>query len=107
MRRRPRTRGDCEQEPRPCPWTGCRYHLGCEVRGEGCGETCALDLAAWGGLTQGEVGFVLGVSKQRVEQIERAALVKMCVRLQAMGLDRGDLPVEAEGWTEPRDLELS
>ncbi len=24
---RPRTRGDCLAEARPCPWVGCRYHL--------------------------------------------------------------------------------
>lgn len=29
--RRPRTRGECINGPRPCPWIGCRYHLGTEV----------------------------------------------------------------------------
>lgn len=24
---RPRTRGDCEGRPRPCPWVGCRHNL--------------------------------------------------------------------------------
>lgn len=24
---RPRTRGDCLEEARPCPWVGCRHHL--------------------------------------------------------------------------------
>jgi len=24
---RPRTRADCIDRPRPCPWGGCRYHL--------------------------------------------------------------------------------
>lgn len=24
---RPRTRGDCVNGPRPCPWVGCRHHL--------------------------------------------------------------------------------
>lgn len=28
---RPRTRGDCLQEARPCPWVGCRQHLLLEV----------------------------------------------------------------------------
>jgi hypothetical protein len=28
---RPRTRGDCLQEARPCPWVSCRHHLLLEV----------------------------------------------------------------------------
>jgi hypothetical protein len=28
---RPTTRGDCDQEARPCPWVGCRHHLLLEV----------------------------------------------------------------------------
>ncbi len=28
---RPRTRGDCADGPRPCPWYRCRHHLGLEV----------------------------------------------------------------------------
>jgi hypothetical protein len=61
---RPRTRGDCVDGPRPCPWVGCRYHLALDVadrrvrstfdvvreidaanRGESYRETCALDVA--------------------------------------------------------------
>jgi hypothetical protein len=29
---RPRTRADCIDGPRPCPWYGCRYHLGIKIR---------------------------------------------------------------------------
>lgn len=28
---RPRTRGECLEEARPCPWVGCRHHLLLEV----------------------------------------------------------------------------
>lgn len=28
---RPRTRLECSQEARPCPWIGCRFHLAIEV----------------------------------------------------------------------------
>ena len=28
---RPRTRNDCLEEARPCPWVGCRYHLLLEI----------------------------------------------------------------------------
>lgn len=29
--RRPRTWGECAGSEEPCPWYGCRYHLGVEV----------------------------------------------------------------------------
>lgn len=29
--KRPKTRGDCANSPRPCPWVGCRHHLLLEV----------------------------------------------------------------------------
>lgn len=32
---RPRTRADCEQGPRPCPWVGCRHHTILEVQAGG------------------------------------------------------------------------
>lgn len=34
--RKPRTRADCVDGPRPCPWVTCRHHL-------------AIDVDAWGG----------------------------------------------------------
>jgi hypothetical protein len=38
---RPLTRADCAGRPRPCPWVGCRFHLGIDVR-----ETGTLTLHA-------------------------------------------------------------
>src|ERR1019366_2346037 len=32
---RPKTRGDCVDGPRPCPWAGCRQHLYLEVNPTG------------------------------------------------------------------------
>lgn len=31
----PRTRGDCIDGPRPCPWVGCEYHLLLYIDGDG------------------------------------------------------------------------
>jgi len=31
---RPKTRAECRQQPRPCPWVGCRYHLAIDVHPE-------------------------------------------------------------------------
>lgn len=75
---RPRTRGDCVDGPRPCPWTDCRYHLA-EPRRRLAGmvETCALDVAEKGGLTLDEVGALLGVTRERARQIEAQAREKL------------------------------
>ena len=32
---RPRTRADCIDGPRPCPWVSCRYHLLVDVKPNG------------------------------------------------------------------------
>lgn len=93
---RPRTRGDCVQGPRPCPWYGCRHHLGLEVNRdtghlrvvldpeqiELAPETCSLDVAdraAQGEeVTLEEVGRLLGgVTRERVRQVEAQALRKL------------------------------
>jgi len=33
--KRPKTRAQCENGPRPCPWYGCKYHLGLDVEATG------------------------------------------------------------------------
>lgn len=92
---RPRTRGDCESIPRPCPFVGCRHHLLLDVRSGGMisaqaedlwtmEETCSLDVAekaarnarkgAPEALTLERVGELLGVTKERVRQLEKRAL---------------------------------
>jgi hypothetical protein len=76
----PLTRGDCVDGPRPCQHARCRHHI------EGADESCSLDVADRGGLTQGEVGAVLGgMSKQLVSLIELSALAKMAKRLGGEG----------------------
>lgn len=100
----------------PCPYRECRYHLveGKRQRtysGQLCRstreaddglETCALAVAQDGGLTGAEVGAMLGISRQRAEQIEATALLK--IRKRLIALDResahdsqrpNDLPI---GW---------
>ena len=87
---RPRVRGDClpggPNADRPCPWAGCRYHLGLQVTEIGSlqvfegweddgGPSCALDVAEHGEAhTLDEVGALLGVTRERARQEEVAAL---------------------------------
>lgn len=84
---RPRTRGDCVDGPRPCPWVSCRYHLYLDVGMDGAlklnhlerevwemDESCTLDVADRGGETLDHVGQILGVTRERVRQIEARAL---------------------------------
>jgi hypothetical protein len=102
---RPTTRSDCENginDQRPCPWVGCKYHLYLEVN-ERTGsiklvfpelepwelkETCALDVAARGGITLEEVGELSNRTRERVRQEETQAL---CRLLGSGDFTRGDI----------------
>lgn len=92
---RPRTRAECTNGPRPCPWVGCRMNTYLDVdRRTGrvalsrpgepdevpADTSCALDLAERGGMSLSEVGDVLGVVRERVRQIEEEALTKVRLR---------------------------
>ena len=92
---RPLVWGDCQpggsNESRPCPWVTCRYHLWSSQRMAGgrgtftvkgpppweMSETCALDVAEKGGLELDTVGALLGLSMQRVHQLQEGAMAKM------------------------------
>lgn len=65
----PRTRGDCVDGPRPCPWSECRYHLGVRTA-----ESCALDVAGGGGVTLAEIAAFFDLTRERIRQIEEIAL---------------------------------
>lgn len=90
----PRTRGDCKEAVRPCPWVRCRFHLYLDVRADRVVRvnfadreptdmlaTCALDLAEDGPRTLEQVAGLMGMSKERARQIEEGALVKLKVDL--------------------------
>lgn len=89
---RPRTRGDCAGGERPCPWASCRHHLLVEVSPEtghlklqdreleDMPETCALDVADRGGLNQPDTAALLGVSRQRVYQVEKRGIRLLALR---------------------------
>jgi hypothetical protein len=87
MPQRPRTRGECAGQPRPCPWVGCQHHLYLDVHPtsgairlnhpgvalEDMVETCCLDVAERGVSSLSLIAEHLGISHERVRQIEVAA----------------------------------
>jgi len=81
---RPRTRGDCVDGPRPCPYVGCAHNLFLESTDLGSLKfpfadrepwdvppewSCALDVADRGGASRVEVGRALNLTTERVRQI--------------------------------------
>ena len=89
---RPKTRGDCIDGPRPCPWVGCRHHLYLDVL-PGSGElkirlggepedlpedrSCALDVADRGGATLDDLAQLAGLTRERMRQIEAKAIARL------------------------------
>ena len=87
---RPRTRADCINGVRPCPFTGCRYNLYLEVTEAGSlrlpranvppeemSESCALDVADRGPHRRQRIAHLLGLTNMRVAQVESKALAKV------------------------------
>jgi len=106
---RPLTRGHCADVPRPCPYVACAHNLFLEAHddtgnllhtfaGREPGEmrwSCALDEADRKGLTLQEVASRLGVTRERVRQIEEKALRKIS---RATGGEREVRPERGEGY---------
>lgn len=88
---KPRTRAECKDMERPCPFVSCKYHLYIDVhpvRGSiklnfpdvevwEMTETCALDVADRGGITLEDVGEIMNLTRERVRQVETAGLAKL------------------------------
>jgi hypothetical protein len=90
---RPRTRAECANGPRPCPWVSCKHHLYLDVNPEtgsiklnfpdleleNMRDTCSLDVADRGGITLEEVGEILNLTRERIRQVEVRGLLKLKV----------------------------
>lgn len=86
---RPKRRSDCEGQPRPCPWVSCKWHLYVDVTEAGgirlnhpgkeleeLEECCALDVAEAGGATLERVGELLGLTRERIRQLEEVGFAR-------------------------------
>lgn len=110
---RPKTRGDCRDDQRPCPWVSCKHHLYLDVNPETGSikinfpdlepwelkHTCSLDVAERGGITLEEVGEIANLTRERVRQIEVRGLLQLrrSDRIEAPQLSDSD---PSRGWDE-------
>ena len=88
---RPKTRGDCRDVMRPCPWVACKHHLYLDINPETGSikinfpnlepwelqHTCSLDVAERGGIVLEEVGEILNLTRERIRQVEVRGLLKI------------------------------
>jgi hypothetical protein len=88
---RPKTRGDCVDGVRPCPFVSCVHHLYLDVsprtgaikfnrpelEPDEMTESCALDVADRGGISLEAVGAIMNVTRERIRQIEGDALARL------------------------------
>jgi hypothetical protein len=88
---KPRTRAECAEGPRPCPYVACKHHLFIDVSPRTgaiklnfpdlevweMGESCALDVADRGGTTLEDVGAIMNLTRERIRQVEVKALAKL------------------------------
>jgi len=87
----PRTREECVDGPRPCPFVSCKHHLYIDVSPRtgaiklnfpdlevwDMNESCALDVADRGGTTLEDVGAIMNLTRERIRQVEVKALAKL------------------------------
>lgn len=88
---RPRTRGECRDAVRPCPWVSCEHHLYLDVdpftgslklnfptlEPWELTETCSVDVGDSGPQTLEVVGELMNVTRERCRQIEVKGLLAM------------------------------
>ena len=88
---RPRTRAECREQARPCPWVACKHHLYLDINPETGSiklnfpdlepweleHTCALDVAEAGAKTLEEIGEITNLTRERVRQVEVRGLLRL------------------------------
>lgn len=115
---RPRTRGECADGPRPCPWVACKYHLFLDVTRHGSlkfnfpdrdlddlRETCVLDVTEGGPRHLVTVGELMNITRERVRQIERRALERALADQTGALADASELLDDGEELPDDDDVE--
>lgn len=88
---KPRTRAECKNGPRPCPFVSCKHHLYLDVNPttgsiklnfpdlepHELKESCGLDVADRGGITLEEVGELMNLTRERIRQVELLGLERV------------------------------
>jgi len=83
----PRTRAECGDGPRPCPWMRCKWHLASDsaIPVREMTETCTLDVSEDGGVAMGDISDILGTTRQNIDIVITRALKKLrgctCINL--------------------------
>lgn len=98
---KPTCRSECADVPRPCPFVSCRHHLYLDVN-ETTGTikfnhpdiepdqmvaSCSLDVADEGGATLEAVAVTLGLTRERVRQVEVLASRKAKALVERSGIE--------------------
>jgi transposase-like protein len=99
---RPTLRSECRHASRPCPWVSCEEHallaavsgpLGSELTDDQLTDllaempySCLADIVEERTLTLDEVAAVMGVTRERVRQLEEKGLTRLRFRAPRVGL---------------------
>ncbi len=92
---RPKTRADCQNVPRPCPYVSCKFNAylsiydngtiqvtqDCEPEDVPPANSCVLDVAERPDVTLQDIGKVMGITRERARQIEVEACIKLFMRI--------------------------
>ena len=102
---RPKTRGECLNGPRPCPWVSCKYHLGIEVgvhsvtkvtEHDGWMErdTCALDVADRGEHSYRAISPLMMCTHEGARKIANRGIDKILRYYEARHVARDDFGLD-------------
>jgi len=88
------TDGPCMARVEPCTRTMCRYHIHSDARklqitkSVEIETTCSLKLANRGGMTLEEIGSIMGLTRERVRQIETKGTTRLRHTLEKEGYSK-------------------